>query len=354
MNDPANVSQGTKESNSELSKVNYVFLVAIGIGLVAINFFGKTSADKATIVLWAVASLSIGALVGLLFGIPRMRQPYSKSATGMPHDNKIEGKQVQPEINNNLIEVSDWLTKIIVGLGLVELNQLPNKIKIIIHPLVKSIDNEQAEAISSAVLLLFVSVGFLAAYINARTVIAVMFRRSDDKLLDDSHGLTPFKAMEVNDFTPSFENTLNQILSDDVVQILANNSKPEEVRKVLQEKVNNVTDDIFLKSFISIDLTDFGKDYTTREYPIAALKDINSLTDAVYYALQDQVRPYAYRIDWILRKKENKEIIKNMRMLTNTPVGVPVSDPRPLESLGIKAGMKLEALKVIKDDGSDI
>ncbi len=29
------------------------------------------------------------------------------------------------EINSNLVEVSDWLTKIIVGVGLIELKSLP-------------------------------------------------------------------------------------------------------------------------------------------------------------------------------------------------------------------------------------
>jgi hypothetical protein len=72
---------------------------------------------------------------------------------------------------------------------------------------------------------------------------------------------------------------------------------------------------------------------------------MGALTDAVYVALQGSIRPYAYGVDWVLRDKATKRVIAGMRMLTKTPVGIPVTDSRSLESMGITAGMELEAVK---------
>jgi hypothetical protein len=54
--------------------------------------------------------LATGALAGFLFGVPRVNQDASKSAALRP--------------NSNIEVVSDWLTKIIVGVGLVEFRSL--------------------------------------------------------------------------------------------------------------------------------------------------------------------------------------------------------------------------------------
>ena len=67
----------------------------------------------ATAVIIAGASFLGGGLIGFLFGIPRAVQG-SGAATGT----------AQYQANTNLEQVSDWLTKIIVGVGLVEIGRL--------------------------------------------------------------------------------------------------------------------------------------------------------------------------------------------------------------------------------------
>ena len=67
----------------------------------------------ATAVITGSCSFLAGGLVGLLFGIPR-------SALGSAGTTATGRYQA----NSNLVEVSDWLTKIIVGVGLVQIGRL--------------------------------------------------------------------------------------------------------------------------------------------------------------------------------------------------------------------------------------
>ena len=66
----------------------------------------------ATALALAGAAFFTGGIVGFLFGIP---QPVRGSATSTGN--------VQRNANTNLYQVSDWLTKIIVGVGLVEIGR---------------------------------------------------------------------------------------------------------------------------------------------------------------------------------------------------------------------------------------
>ena len=54
----------------------------------------------------AVASLAVAGLLGLIFGVPRVHEPAASATQGhyLP--------------NTNLEELSDWLAKVLVGVGL--------------------------------------------------------------------------------------------------------------------------------------------------------------------------------------------------------------------------------------------
>jgi hypothetical protein len=65
----------------------------------------------ATALAIASAAFFAGGVVGFLFGIPQPVQGSAASTDSLPHD------------NTNLYQVSDWLTKIIVGIGLVEIGR---------------------------------------------------------------------------------------------------------------------------------------------------------------------------------------------------------------------------------------
>jgi hypothetical protein len=66
----------------------------------------------------SLASGGVGALLGFLFGMPR-------SLPETNHQNRGLHGYLD---NTNLLEVSDWLTKIIVGLSLVQIGKLPSAV----------------------------------------------------------------------------------------------------------------------------------------------------------------------------------------------------------------------------------
>ncbi|ADB32708.1 conserved hypothetical protein [Kribbella flavida DSM 17836] len=94
--------------------------VVLGVGLLAAvlyavprspgSAFGVIGAAVAT----AGAAAACGGVLGFLFGIPKTLQ-----------SDQLDGKAVRYLANTNLEEISDWLTKIIVGVGLIQIATLP-------------------------------------------------------------------------------------------------------------------------------------------------------------------------------------------------------------------------------------
>jgi len=73
-----------------------------------------------------LSSLSIGALVGFLFGVPRYR---TERDGGSPEEDDTRAREARNEPryipNTNLEQISDWLTKLVVGATLVSLGKIP-------------------------------------------------------------------------------------------------------------------------------------------------------------------------------------------------------------------------------------
>ena len=74
--------------------------------------------------LWSLACLATGSLFGFIFGVPRAAtEPASKTdqATTLT---STYGAYSRLKANTNMEQISDWLTKLLVGAGLVELKDL--------------------------------------------------------------------------------------------------------------------------------------------------------------------------------------------------------------------------------------
>lgn len=147
----------------------------------------------------------------------------------------------------------------------------------------------------------------------------------------------------LEDLAPLLEETIRRELSSEHVAARVAQATKADVVTVLKEQAERISQGIEQSSFISVDLSAFGKG--VQRYPVAALKSMDVLTDEVYFALEKLVRPYAYGTDWVLREKGTGRVFRTVRMLTNTPLGKPLPDVRSLEEVGIKAGMELEAVR---------
>jgi hypothetical protein len=81
--------------------------------------------------LLAGAALLSGFLLGFIFTIPRVGGSRGKDTTAPTKGDPTSDSGAQPDsvpFNANLVEISDWLTKIIVGVGLVELKSIASNL----------------------------------------------------------------------------------------------------------------------------------------------------------------------------------------------------------------------------------
>lgn len=113
------------------------------------NFF--TSAGFQFLI--AGAASMLGAFLGFIFGIPKY----------VPVSDPNAKKTGAIAFSDNLVQVSDWLTKIIVGVGLTQLTNIPHYLnKIGTH--VQAHSAVQAN-VAIAILVYFIICGFAAGYL---------------------------------------------------------------------------------------------------------------------------------------------------------------------------------------------
>jgi hypothetical protein len=89
-----------------------------------------------TCLLWGFGWFAAAFVFGFLFGIPKVLQTASKTAgsdlkeTGSPNVSSTgSGKSLLLKVNTNLEEISDWLTKILVGATLTQLIKVPKLVE---------------------------------------------------------------------------------------------------------------------------------------------------------------------------------------------------------------------------------
>ncbi len=122
----------------------------------------------------AVASQVCGALAGFLFGIPRavssgeLRHQATASARDRVQPTPAEERYT---LSPNLAEVSDWLTKLLLGAGLVELTKLGKPIGRLITAVARGLQQQSsgsvgqaAQVMAGSILIGGVVVGFLEGY----------------------------------------------------------------------------------------------------------------------------------------------------------------------------------------------
>jgi hypothetical protein len=155
--------------SADFRRTSIFFSVFGIIGEVAIALAVTSRLELATSLIWSFSCLLAGALIGFLFAIPKISQVQST-------DNRSYTQQV----NTNLEQISDWLTKIIVGVGLIQLTKLPafldNLARLLTAGVGRDPDNK---AFALAVIVYFTILGFLFGYVATRLFLAGAFSRAD-------------------------------------------------------------------------------------------------------------------------------------------------------------------------------
>lgn len=134
------------------------------------------------------AALVSGGLLGFIFGVPHTgdKIPDASPAESSSDPEKNAGKstahgsQTNYRPNTSLEQISDWLTKMLIGVGLVELKVIPGKLRLAAQFFAKGLGGDTAEAFSLAVLVYFSVCGFVFGFLWSRLYLPRWFREADE------------------------------------------------------------------------------------------------------------------------------------------------------------------------------
>lgn len=169
------------EMARDVKRVYRVIGLALAAGVLVLGFFslGPKSLESDFFLAWvysfsrlalvAGASFAALALAGFLFGIPRTMQ--AQPVAGQAQGAGSPPAEAQP-VNTNLEQVSDWLTKIIVGVGLTQLNTLPSWMWGVAGDLSGSATGHDTQVVIVTAMVYFGVVGFLGGYLLTRLFLA--------------------------------------------------------------------------------------------------------------------------------------------------------------------------------------
>ena len=119
----------------------------------------------------AAAASVLGAFVGFLFGLPRTVDGGTVSADGT---SPPRGGMAS---NTNLEEISDWLTKILVGIGLVQLGAFVTQLSRVGNSLAPGLGGgEGADAFAVCLIVYCMIDGFLLGYLWTRIVVSLRLK----------------------------------------------------------------------------------------------------------------------------------------------------------------------------------
>ena len=163
------------------------FSILIEGGLWALSTYPRPTTSDAPVVLNMVGAglggvaAVVGILIGFLFGIPRTLT--NEAATiSPPVDGGVRGMQeTSYRVNTNLEQISDWLTKILVGLGLTQLRQIPEHLQTLGVYFSGTLGGtpEMAERVVAVSVPYFVVCGFFFGYLWTRLFLSGAFRAAD-------------------------------------------------------------------------------------------------------------------------------------------------------------------------------
>lgn len=157
--------------------VLWIFIVAIASG----TYFGFLQI-LGICGLLSGAALIVGVLFGFIFGIPRSLASTSAAvAQQVVVGHESDASQLNVLANTNLEQISDWLTKVLVGVGLTQLTQIVPRISAAHDALENWLGITHGGVIGLAIVTAFGCGGFVWAYFESRTSLMKVFSDDDPR-----------------------------------------------------------------------------------------------------------------------------------------------------------------------------
>lgn len=179
------------DSDKDAMQVAILMVVALVVGAWFVAAATPTSGTAFAGLMWAAACSSVGWFLGFLFGIPRSlstdtartRTPAQVNATARDQGvlespdmewstetptRTAEGTGPSTAVNTNLEQISDWLTKIIVGVTLVESKAVLDWLSRGANLIALSLGGGQMKSLALAIMIYFLFLGLLGSYLLTR------------------------------------------------------------------------------------------------------------------------------------------------------------------------------------------
>ncbi|MBS1605574.1 MAG: hypothetical protein JST42_23115 [Bacteroidetes bacterium] len=193
--------------SKRLRSILVFFVIFTVLGLIAVLVYGCLTGSFGTCMIWALACLVCGAAIGFLFGIPKILQG------SKPGNGDKETPDYQMHVNTNLTEISDWLTKIIVGLGLVKLTKLPPYLTAMAASFSDGINDKNrgvAMAFGYGTICFFSTLGFLFGYLFTRLFLSKALSIADQDSLQQVKGQLEIQIANLESKQGLFAHSLAQ------------------------------------------------------------------------------------------------------------------------------------------------
>ena len=156
-------------------------ITGISVGLIfVVSFSFLEQLNYFLLLLWSCAYLVMGALVGFIFSVPKIVSEPTQQPLGVTTENRSN----RIEENTNLTQISDWLTKILIGAGLVQIKDSPKFILHIAKVMGQGIRKmpshnietiDAATTVSVAIILYFITWGFISGYLIMKLILTEQF-----------------------------------------------------------------------------------------------------------------------------------------------------------------------------------
>jgi hypothetical protein len=150
------------------------FLVELGYAAAG----DRTMEALAVLLMVSVASLVSGGFLGFLFGVPRALA--ARAGEGGQGE-----RATRYGANTNLEQISDWLTKILLGAGLTQLGNIGQEFRRLVSAIAPAVGPEPTNVpITGGLLVYFTIGGFIAGWLTTRLLLAPALSRADQAALD--------------------------------------------------------------------------------------------------------------------------------------------------------------------------
>lgn len=184
---PANKRRRRRNRNRNRNRQDgppwWLLSAFLGVAALVVVLYGWSVSSAPLILIELLigsCAAAVGSLFGFVFGMPR-----ASVAPAMREEGDEKDSRVGYQPSTNLEQVSDWLTKILIGVGLVELRQIGDALAAMGRVVAGSLNVAPAGTVvvTQAVIAGFSVLGFLASFLWTRIYYGPLQAIADDEVI---------------------------------------------------------------------------------------------------------------------------------------------------------------------------